>query len=92
MFISLLVLWYAVVVAHMARTLKQFARAWIYCAVATVLGLIVYAVLAPLAYLERGYFAFGGEALVAIAVAAIAAPLLIVRDAKICAWIKKRIK
>ena len=84
-----LLLYYAVISAYMTKSLRQMARAWIYCAVAFIIGLAVYAMLAPWAYMERGYFAFGGELLVAVAVAGVIAPLIIRRDRKICAWVRR---
>lgn len=79
----------AVISAVMTTSLRQMARAWIYCAVAFIIGLAVYALLAPWAYMERGYFAFGGELLAAVAVAGVIAPLIIKRDRKICSWVRR---
>ena len=79
----------AVISAAMTTTLRQMARAWIYCAVAFIIGLAVYALLAPWAYMERGYFDFGGELLAAVAVAGVVVPLIIRRDRKICAWVRR---
>ena len=84
-----LLLYYAVVSAYMTKTLRQMARAWIYCAAAFIIGLAVYALLAPWAYMERGYFDFGGELLAAAAVAGVVAPLIIRRDRKVCSWFRR---
>ena len=89
MILLVLLLYYAVISAYMTKTLRQMARAWIYCAVAFIAGLAVYALLAPWAYMERGYFDFGGELLAAAAVAGVVAPLIIRRDRKICAWVRR---
>ena len=88
--IYIFVVYSAVISAAMTTTLRQMARAWIYCAVAAVIGVVVYAILAPFAYAERGYFAFGGELMAAVAVAGVIAPLMIRRDRKICAWFRHR--
>ena len=79
----------AVISAVMTTSLRQMARAWIYCAVAAVIGAAVYAILAPFAFMERGYFAFGGELMAAVAVAGVLAPLIIRCDQKICSWIRR---
>lgn len=89
MMLFALLLYYAVISAYMTKSLRQMARAWIYCAVAFIAGLAVYALLAPWAYMERGYFAFGGELLAAVAVAGVVAPLIISRDRKICSWVRR---
>ena len=87
--IYIFVVYAAIISAWMTTTLRQMARAWIYCAVAFIIGLVVYALLAPFAFMERGYFAFGGELMAAVAVAGVIAPLIIKRDRKICSWVRR---
>lgn len=54
-----------------------------------LLGIITYTILAPVAYAERGYFAVGGEGLLAYMIALFVGTALIAERARIFAWCRK---
>lgn len=54
-----------------------------------VLGALTYALLAPGAYAERGYFAVGGEGLLALIAVSFTGPMLIWKREEIIALHKK---
>ena len=80
LFIAALIIWLssiAVIKIGKADSMDKLIWAVFSMIIGIILGLIVYFILAPLAYQERGYFAIGGEGLLAFIVAWFTGPMLI---------------
>ena len=92
LFIAALIIWLssiAVITIGKADNMDKLIWAVFSMIIGISLGLLVYFILAPLAYMERGYFAIGGEGLLAFIIAWFTGPMLIWKRDEIIARHRK---
>ena len=82
-------IWLAVLIIVHSDSLDHFLWNVLSAEIGLLLGIITYTILAPAAYAERGYFAIGGEGLLAYMIALFISTALIVERARLFAWCRK---
>ncbi len=87
-----LLAWLASVAIFKADTVDELLRNVLYVLIGILLGWIVYSLLAPLAYAERGYFAIGGEGLLGYMIAWFVGPMLIWSRDEIIARLRRKMR
>ena len=87
--ILVLLTWLTAFAVIKSGTLDKLLRNVLYNLIGIALGLMIYSILAPFAYQERGYFAIGGEGLWGYMIAWFVGPVLIWNHDTIAHWFKK---